>query len=149
MSIARYWKQLLSQHRQLPLQHNHALQLVRTVILHNHHNAATTSTSQHPKSNASVAMALTIYTFALKAGHRQQDCIGTTFRQGNLKHHTLLHICNHVDQLDPSTTQLRTITRISPLKKLLLPQRRRCKKIKSSPPLFLNKESETYPCKQH
>ena len=92
MSDARYWKQLLSQHRKLPLQHNHALQLVRTVILHNHHNAGTKSSSQHPKSNASVAMALTIYTFALKAGHRQQDCIGINCRQCNLKHHTLLHL---------------------------------------------------------
>ena len=41
-----------------------ALQLVRTVNLHNQPNAATTSTSQHPKSNASVAMALTSYTSA-------------------------------------------------------------------------------------
>ena len=28
----------------------------------------------------------------LKAGHRQQDCRGTTCRQCNLKHHTLLHL---------------------------------------------------------
>ena len=28
----------------------------------------------------------------LKAGHRQQDCRGTTCRQFNLKHHTLLHL---------------------------------------------------------
>ena len=55
------WKQLLSQRRQLQLQHNPALQLVKTVSLHNHHNAATTSTSQHPQSNASDAMGLAGY----------------------------------------------------------------------------------------
>ena len=57
MPDARPWKQLHSQHCQLQLQHNPALQLVRTVII----------TSQHQKSNASVAMALTSYTNARKS----------------------------------------------------------------------------------
>ena len=115
MPDARYWKQLFSQHRQLQLQHNPVLQLVRTVSLHSHHKAATTSTPQHSKSNASVAMAHTSYTSArssrislslserylssskkfcfncLKASHRQQDCRGPTCRQCNLKH-TLLYL---------------------------------------------------------
>ena len=112
MPDARHWKQLFSQHSQLQLQHNPALQLVRTVSLHNHHNAATTSTSQHPKSNTSVALVLTSYTSnratipnrakfvklkklcfnCLKAGHRQQNCRGSTCRQCNMKHHILFHL---------------------------------------------------------